>query len=180
MDRGAWQATVVKNPPANAGDIRDMGLIPGSGRSPGGRNAYPLQYSCLGNPIDRGDGRARVHRMAKNPPARRCGFYPWVGKIPWRRAWQPTPVFLPGKSHRQRSLVGYRPWGCQRVRHNLVTKHQQQSDLSRVRVWEEHSRQKKQSVQSPEVRIRLNESGVGKRQFSWSTMNKGRMLQGAT
>ena len=66
MDRGAWQATVVKNPPANAGDIRDMGLIPGSGRSPGGRNAYPLQYSCLGNPIDRGDGRARVHRMAKS------------------------------------------------------------------------------------------------------------------
>ena len=45
---------------------------------------------------------------------RRCKryrFYHWVGKIPWRRAWQPTPVFLPGKSHRQRSLVGYAPWG---------------------------------------------------------------------
>ena len=38
-------------------------------------------------------------------------FDPWVGKIPWRRAWQPTPVFLPGESHRQRSLVGYSPWG---------------------------------------------------------------------
>jgi len=38
-------------------------------------------------------------------------FSPWVGKIPWRRAWQPTPVFLPGESHGQRSLVGYRPWG---------------------------------------------------------------------
>ena len=36
---------------------------------------------------------------------RRCGFDPWVGKIPWRRKWQPTPVFLPGKSHGQRSLV---------------------------------------------------------------------------
>ena len=36
---------------------------------------------------------------------------PWVGKIPWRRAWQPTPVFLPGESHGQRSLVGYSPWG---------------------------------------------------------------------
>jgi len=36
---------------------------------------------------------------------------PWVGKIPWRRKWQPTPVFLPGKSHEQRSLVGYIPWG---------------------------------------------------------------------
>ena len=42
---------------------------------------------------------------------RRCGFDPWVRKIPWRRAWQPTPVFLPGKSHGQRSLEGYSPWG---------------------------------------------------------------------
>ena len=41
---------------------------------------------------------------------KRCGFDPWVWKIPWRRAWQPTPVFLPGKSHGQRSLVGYSPW----------------------------------------------------------------------
>ena len=55
---------------------------------------------------------------------RRCGFDPWVGKIPWRRKWQPTPVFLPGKSHGQRSLAGYSPWGCKRVRHNLATKHQ--------------------------------------------------------
>jgi len=39
------------------------------------------------------------------------GFNPWVGKIPWRRAWQPTPVFLSGESHGQRSLVGYSPWG---------------------------------------------------------------------
>ena len=41
----------------------------------------------------------------------RCGFNPWVGKIPWRRKWQSTPVFLPGKSYGQRSLVGYSPWG---------------------------------------------------------------------
>ena len=41
----------------------------------------------------------------------RPGFNPWVGKIPWRRKWQPTPVFLPGKFHRWRSLVGYSPWG---------------------------------------------------------------------
>ena len=40
-----------------------------------------------------------------------AGFDPWVGKIPWRRKWQPTPVFLPGESHGQRSLVGYSPWG---------------------------------------------------------------------
>ena len=42
---------------------------------------------------------------------RRSKFDPWVGKISWRRAWQPTPVFLPGESHGQRSLVGYSPWG---------------------------------------------------------------------
>ena len=42
----------------------------------------------------------------------RHGFHPWVGNIPWRRKWQPTPVFLPGKSHGQRSLAGYSPWGC--------------------------------------------------------------------
>ena len=43
---------------------------------------------------------------------KRCGFDPWVGKSPWRRKWQPTPVFLPGESHGQRNLVGYSPWGC--------------------------------------------------------------------
>ena len=42
---------------------------------------------------------------------RRPGFNPWVRKIPWKRKWQPTPVFLPGKVHGQRSLVGYSPWG---------------------------------------------------------------------
>ena len=42
---------------------------------------------------------------------RRLGFHPWVGKIPWRRKWQPTSVFLPGKSHRKKSLAVYSPWG---------------------------------------------------------------------
>ena len=42
----------------------------------------------------------------------RCRLDPWVGKIPWSRKWQPTPVFLLGKSHGQRSLAGYSPWGC--------------------------------------------------------------------
>ena len=61
-------ALVVKNLPANAGDVRD----------------------------------------------KRSGFSSWVGKTAWRRAWQPTPVFLPGESHGQRSLAGYRPWGHKR------------------------------------------------------------------
>ena len=42
---------------------------------------------------------------------KRCRFCPWVWKIPWRRAWQPTPVFLPGESHGHRNLEGYSPWG---------------------------------------------------------------------
>ena len=52
--------SVVKNPPVNAGDIGDVGSIPGLGRSPGGENGNPLQYSCLENPIDRGAWWARV------------------------------------------------------------------------------------------------------------------------
>ena len=42
---------------------------------------------------------------------KRPGFDPWVGKMPWRRAWQPAPVFLLGESHGQKSLAGYSPWG---------------------------------------------------------------------
>ena len=57
---------MVKNLPANAGDIRDMGSIPGSGRSPGGEHGNSLQYSCLENPMDRGAWRATVHRVAKS------------------------------------------------------------------------------------------------------------------
>ena len=59
-------ALVVKNLPANAGDVRDTSSIPGLGRSPGGGNGNPLQYSCLGNPIDRGAWQATVHSVAKH------------------------------------------------------------------------------------------------------------------
>ena len=50
------------------------------------------------------------------------GFDPWVGKIPWKRKWSPTPVFLPRKFNGQRSLAGYSPWGGKRIGHNLATK----------------------------------------------------------
>jgi len=77
---------VDKNSPANVGDT---GLISGPGFPEGS--------------------------VVKNPPAHRtlgkCRFDPWVRKIPWRRKWQRTPVLLPEKSHRQRSLAGYSPWG---------------------------------------------------------------------
>ena len=58
--------TVVKNLPANAGDKRDTGSVPEWGRSPGGGNGDPLQYSCLDNPMDGGAWRATVHGVAKS------------------------------------------------------------------------------------------------------------------
>ena len=62
-------------------------------------------------------------KQAVSQCKKRCGFSPWVGKIPWRRAWQPTPVLLPGESHEQRSLVGYSPWGCKESNVTEATGH---------------------------------------------------------
>ena len=64
----------------------------------------------------------------KNPPAnagdvKRHGFDPWVRKIPWRRAWKPTQVFLPGESRGQRSLAGYSPEGCKESDMTEAIKH---------------------------------------------------------
>ena len=104
-------------------------------------NGNPLQCSCLENPRD---GRAwwaavygvtqsqtRLKRLSSSIPvwelprwlsgkestcqSRRHGFDPWVEKIPWRRKWHLAPVFFPGKSHRQRNLVRYSPWGCKEL-----------------------------------------------------------------
>ena len=65
--------------------------------------------------------------VVKNPPANagdmRWGFNPCVGKISWRREWQPTPVFLPGESHGQRSLAGYSPWSCRELDTTEATEH---------------------------------------------------------
>ena len=65
----------------------------------------------------------------------RCEFDPWVGKIPRRRKWQSAPVFLPEKSHGQRSLAGYCPWDRKRVRHDLETQFSSVQSLSRVRLF---------------------------------------------
>ena len=73
ISEGQWENTgasqvalVVKNLPANSGDIKDVGSIPGLGRSPGEGNGNPLQYSCLENPMDRGAWRAGIHGVAKS------------------------------------------------------------------------------------------------------------------
>ena len=59
-------AQVIKNPPASAGDERDIGLIPGLGRSPGAEQSNPLHYSCLGDPMNRGAWWPAVHEVAKS------------------------------------------------------------------------------------------------------------------
>ena len=69
-----------------------------------------------------GASRAHIPNKLLACQCRRLRFNPWIEKIPWRRTWQPTSVFLSGQSHGQRSLVGYSPWECKRVRHNLKTK----------------------------------------------------------
>jgi len=77
-------------------------------RSPGEGIGYPSPV-FLGFP-----GGSDGKKKKKKKILLQCGrpeFNPWVGKFPWRRAWQPTPVLLPGKSHGQRSLVGCSPWG---------------------------------------------------------------------
>ena len=115
---------VKKRPPANAGDTGHSVRSLGQEDLLEKEMATYCSISCLGNPIDRGASRATVHEVTKSwtqlsphalekcfpgsasgqEPAcqpgqqkRRC-FYPWVEKIPWRRKWQRTPVFLPGES----------------------------------------------------------------------------------
>ena len=89
-------------------------MIPRSGNSPGEAIGYPFQVSWS----------SLVAQTMKNPPAMwRPGFDPWVGKIPWRRAWQPTPVFLPGESPWTEEPGGLQAMGSQKVRHDRATKH---------------------------------------------------------
>ena len=64
--RASQVSLVIKNLPANAGDTGDVGLIPGSGRFPGGGKSNPLQYSCLENPMDGGAWQAAVHGVTKS------------------------------------------------------------------------------------------------------------------
>ena len=71
---------MVKNPPAGVEDLRDVGSIPGLGRSPGGGHGNPLQYSCLENYMDRGAWWATVHRVAKGQiQLKRLSMHAWEG-----------------------------------------------------------------------------------------------------
>ena len=84
--KGFPRSSAGKESACNAGDPSS---IPGSGRSPGEGTGYPLQYSCT----------SLLAQMVKNPAAMpETWVDSYSGKIPWRRAWQPTPIFLPGES----------------------------------------------------------------------------------
>ena len=111
-----------KESACNKRDTRDLGLIPGSGRFPGGGDGNPLQYSFLENPLNRGAWRATIWgRRVRHDWSdwahgvlifKQNEFY--LVKIRTserRRRWHPTPVLLPGKSHGRSSLVGCSPWG---------------------------------------------------------------------
>ena len=81
---------------------------------------------------------------------KRCRFYPWVRKIPWRKKQQPTSVFLLGKSHGQRSLVGYSPWG-HRVRHNWAHTHTLPSSVQRPEMLPGNRCHTEQSPPRPQI-----------------------------
>ena len=76
---------VIKNPPANAGNLRDTCSIPGLGRSPGGRHGNPVQYSCLKNPMDRWAWQTTVHRVAKPQAKNKEKMFP--RKVVQEEAW---------------------------------------------------------------------------------------------
>ena len=103
--------SVGKESACNAGDPN---LIPGLGRSPEEGIGYPLQYSWAS---------LVVHIVKNWLPCGRPGFDTRVGKIPWRTAWQPTPVFLPGESPWTKEPGGLQSTWSQRVGHNWTTKH---------------------------------------------------------
>ena len=95
---------VVKNLPASGGDVRDSGSIPGSERSPVEGNGILLQLLQWGSPVAQ-----RVKNLPALQETQETQIQSLGQEDPWRRKWQPTPVFLPGKSHGQRSLAGYSP-----------------------------------------------------------------------
>ena len=69
---------MVKNPPAKAGDVKYLGSIIGSGRSPGEENGNPLQYSCLENPMDRGTWQATVHGVTESDTIEQLSTHIWI------------------------------------------------------------------------------------------------------
>ena len=117
FDDGFWRQLFLDFPGGSDGKVSiynagDLGSIPGLGRVPGKGNGNPLQYSCLENRMD--GGAWCPWGRKESDTTERLHFH-----FPWRRKWQPTPVFLPGESCEQRTLVGCHLWGhTELVGHN--------------------------------------------------------------
>ena len=99
-------------------------------RDPGGLSVAMSRWTYIGQDC-KSEGvnllRGLLQWLSDKESACQCRkhrFSPWVRKIPWRRKWQPTPVFSPGQAHGQRSLAVYGAWGRKRVGHDLATKEQ--------------------------------------------------------
>ena len=105
MDRGAWWAIVHS--------------VANSRRRPKKLSTQLMRVSL-------------VAWMVKNLQCRKSGFSPWVEKIPWRRKWQPDPVFLPGKFHGQKGLVGNSLWGCKELDKSEHTQSQSSQLINNV------------------------------------------------
>ena len=114
--RRKWQPTPVFLP----GESQGWGSLAGCrlwGHTESDTTGATLQQHM-------GVGASLVAQMVKNLPARgRPGFNPWVGKVPWRRVWQPTPVFLPGESSWTEEPGRPESMGLKRVRHDWATQH---------------------------------------------------------
>ena len=115
LGRSQWASQVVlvvKSPFANAGDLRDVGSIPGLGRSPGEGNGYPLQYSCLGNPMDWGAWWATVHRVAQSRT--------WLSDLAkWNTGWD---TGFPSGFLRTLLVIKRQPLKGWRIAHLAVNK----------------------------------------------------------
>ena len=97
-------------------------------------------------------GAFQVAQTVKNLPVmQETRFDPWVGKIPWRRKWQPIPIFLPGECHRQRSLVGCSPWGHKES--DRIEQLAQQQHLVLLKERQGHPTQ-------PPVKVNCSEAGL--------------------
>ena len=114
---------------------------------PWGRTLVPPQGTQITIGLSWWLRGSRIHLQSRRP---RFRFHPWVGKIPWRRGCLPTPVFLPGESHGQRSLAGYSPGGCRELvttewlsTHRIKT--QQLEEISILHIREDHKRQTKRT-----------------------------------
>ena len=103
--RASQVVQAIKNPPANTGDVRDTGSIPGLGRSPGGGHGNPLQYSCLENPIDRGAWQVMVHQFSSVTQSCPTLCNPMNRSTPGLPVHHQIPEFIQTHVHRVRDAI---------------------------------------------------------------------------